>query len=155
MNKVNQTIEYIVKVSPNGAQHWYFNGKLHREDDPAIVSDRTQHWYLNGKLHREDGPAIEWRDGTQQWYLNGNFHREDGPAIVYSGGAQHWYLNGNLHREDGPAVVRPDGTQQWYLNGKSLSEAEHKAQTQPKKLSPCAGQTVTIDGVDYVLTPKE
>ncbi|MCR4330295.1 MAG: hypothetical protein NUV49_00170, partial [Patescibacteria group bacterium] len=111
--------------------------------------------------HREDGPAIEWSDGSQHWYLNGKLHREDGPAIVYSDRTQHWYLNGKLHREDGPAIVYSDGTQQWYLNGEFLSE--HKAQTQPKKLSPCAGQTaqrcagqtVTIDGVDYVLTPKE
>jgi hypothetical protein len=28
-------------------------------------------WYLNGKLHREDGPAIEWSGGNSWWYLNG------------------------------------------------------------------------------------
>ena len=28
-------------------------------------------WYLNGKLHREDGPAIEYANGTKYWYLNG------------------------------------------------------------------------------------
>ena len=31
----------------------------------------TKEWYLNGKLHREDGPAIEWSDGSKSWYLNG------------------------------------------------------------------------------------
>jgi hypothetical protein len=25
---------------------------------------------LNGKLHREDGPAIEWTDGHKSWWLN-------------------------------------------------------------------------------------
>ena len=27
-------------------------------------------WCLNGKLHREDGPAIEWANGDKEWYLN-------------------------------------------------------------------------------------
>ena len=31
----------------------------------------AKEWYLNGKLHREDGPAIEWGDGKRWWYLNG------------------------------------------------------------------------------------
>ena len=31
----------------------------------------TKEWYLNGKLHREDGPAIEYADGGKEWYLNG------------------------------------------------------------------------------------
>ena len=29
-------IEYTVKVYPNGDKSWYLNGKLHREDGPAI-----------------------------------------------------------------------------------------------------------------------
>ena len=32
----------------------------------------TKFWYLNGKMHREDGPAIEWPSGDKWWYLNGN-----------------------------------------------------------------------------------
>ena len=31
----------------------------------------TKFWYLNGKLHREDGPAIEYPNGDGFWYLNG------------------------------------------------------------------------------------
>ena len=42
-------IEYTVKVYPNGSKSWW----------------------LNGKLHREDGPAIEWADGDKSWWLNG------------------------------------------------------------------------------------
>ena len=41
-------IEYTVKVYPNG----------------------DKYWCLNGKLHREDGPAIEWANGDKSWYLN-------------------------------------------------------------------------------------
>ena len=38
-------IEYTVKVFDNG----------------------NRYWYLNGKLHREDGPAIECADGDREW----------------------------------------------------------------------------------------
>ena len=51
-------------------------------------------WYRNGKLHREDGPAIECLDGSKFWYLNDQRHREDGPALEYSDGDKAWYLNG-------------------------------------------------------------
>ena len=57
-------------------------------------SDGTKHWYLNGKLHREDGPAVEYSDGIKHWYLNGKLHREDGPAVGFWSGNKHWYLNG-------------------------------------------------------------
>ena len=58
------------------------------------VYDGYKKWYLNGKLHREDGPAIENSNGTKFWYLNGKLHRGDGPAIEYSDGNKYWYLNG-------------------------------------------------------------
>jgi len=63
---------YEVKVYTNGAKYWYLNGKLHREDGPAIEhTSGNKHWFLNGKLHREDGPAVEWANGDKEWYLNG------------------------------------------------------------------------------------
>ena len=34
----------------------------------------TKRWFLNGKLHREDGPAVEWSNSTKEWYLNGKRH---------------------------------------------------------------------------------
>jgi hypothetical protein len=60
----------------------------------AIDTDGTKYWYLNGKIHREDGPAIEGTTGSKYWYRNGQYHREDGPAIEYSNGTGYWYLNG-------------------------------------------------------------
>ena len=62
---------------------------------PVMTIDEhgTKRWYINGKLHREDGPAVEWTDGEKQWFINGKFHREDGPAVEYSGTKQ-WYKNG-------------------------------------------------------------
>ncbi|MDP2696101.1 MAG: hypothetical protein Q8O87_02500 [bacterium] len=59
---------------------------------------RTEHkdfveWTLDGKLHREDGPAIEHADGTKEWFINGKRHREDGPAKEWPDGKKSWYIN--------------------------------------------------------------
>jgi hypothetical protein len=56
---------------------WYLNGKLHREDGPAVIehTSGTKWWYLKGKLHRKDGPAIEYMDGTKVWSLHGKWCR--------------------------------------------------------------------------------
>ena len=35
-----------------------------------VFSNRTE-WYINGKLHREDGPAVEYANGYKGWWLNG------------------------------------------------------------------------------------
>ena len=34
------------------------------------------YYTLNGKLHREDGPAVEDANGTKFWYLNGKEYTE-------------------------------------------------------------------------------
>lgn len=118
-------------------------------------SDGTKHWYLNGKLHREDGPAVEYSDGTKSWHLNGKLHREDGPAVEHWGGAKEWYLNDQLHREDGPAVEYWGGAKSWYLNGEVYSEFDYKAEMAKRnsaEASSCSGKTVTIDGKEYKLT---
>ena len=63
------------------------------------VEDGYKEWYLNGKLHREDGPAVESPNGYKEWYLNGKLHREDGPAVEYSNGDKSWFINGEKHTE--------------------------------------------------------
>ena len=91
----------------------------------------SKEWYLNDKRHREDGPAIEFTNGYKAWYLNDKRHREDGPAMEYANGDKFWCLNDRLHREDGPAIEWASGDKYWYLNGEYLTEAEHKAKTNP------------------------
>jgi len=113
-----------------------------------VYDNGTKKWYLNGKLHREDGPAIEYADGSKSWWLNGKRHREDGPAIEWASGSKYWYLNGELHREDGPAVEWASGHKFWYLNGKNVTEKEHKELTSK---ATCAGKVVEIDGIKYEL----
>jgi hypothetical protein len=65
-------IEYTVKVYNNGDKEWFLNGKLHREDGPAIEhSNGYKSWFLNGKRHREDGPAVEFCNSYKSWFLDG------------------------------------------------------------------------------------
>jgi hypothetical protein len=86
--------------------------------------DGTKEWRLDGKLHREDGPAIEYSNGAKYWYRDGQLHREDGPGFEGADGSKLWYRNGQLHREDGPAVEWPDGAEEWYLDGERVKQDE-------------------------------
>jgi hypothetical protein len=65
----------------------------------VVVENGTKFWYHNGKLHREDGPAVEYVNGDSQWYLNGKRHREDGPAVENISGNKYWYLKGIKYSE--------------------------------------------------------
>ena len=38
-------------------------------------------WYLNGKLHREDGPAIECANGHKYWFLN-DINLHNNPSYI-------------------------------------------------------------------------
>jgi hypothetical protein len=93
-------------------------------------------WFLNGKLHREDGPAVEYPNGTKHWFLNGEWHRKDGPAYEGSDGTKQWFLNDKLHREDGPAVEEACGTKFWFLNDNEVSwqEVFKQAKTQEQQV---------------------
>ena len=68
-------------------------------------SNGTREWYKNGKLYRDDGPAIEGSDGTREWYINGKRHRDDGPAVEHSNGIRKWYMDGNLVHIWYPGVI--------------------------------------------------
>jgi hypothetical protein len=56
------------------------------------LPDGTKNWLLNGKLHREDGPAVEWFNGIKQWYLNGKTtHPEAVVDLWLERGIFCWY----------------------------------------------------------------
>ena len=112
----------------------------------TVCDNGDRFWFLNGKLHREDGPAIEFISGDKHWYLNGEFHREDGPAVEYVSGTKHWFLNGKLHREDGPACEYVNGNIEWYINGKYLTEEEFLQMTQK--------HTIIIDGQEIQISEE-
>jgi hypothetical protein len=78
--------------------------------NPVIDQYGTKKWYDdNGKLHRDDGPAIECSYGlkNKSWYINGLRHRLDGPAIEDCDGYKSWYLNGiKIHCNDNEEFLR-------------------------------------------------
>ncbi len=114
-----------------------------------IGEDGTKRWFLNGKLHREDGPAIECADGGKCWYINDKLHREDGPAVECADGGKCWYINDKLHREDGPAIEHANGDKFWLINGVKLNKKEFNKLTN-KNLAPVV-KVIEIDGVKYEL----
>ena len=108
-----------------GVRVWKLNGKIHREDGPAIEwldDPDTKAWYLNGLRHRTDGPAFERNDGCKMWFVNGVQHRIDGPAVVWGNGGEMWMVNGEYHRIGGPAwIVKHDPKserEEWWVNNK-------------------------------------
>ena len=130
-------------VDAEGAERWYRDDKLPREDGPAVeYAEGTKFWYQNGNLHREDGPAIEFANGSMQWYYKHIFagsgdkpdptlwtrltstKADGGPllngCVVDTDRNKHWFKDGKRHREDGPAVEYVDGTTEWYFNGQLL-----------------------------------
>ena len=90
------------KTDSNGVKKWYNKeGKLHREDGPAIIRpNNDREWLISGKLHRTDGPAATRTNGTKEWFQNGELHRTDGPALEYADGTKYWFLNDNELPED-------------------------------------------------------
>ena len=60
----------------------------------------VERWFKDGKLHREDGPAVIESDGSEYWHKDGKFHREDGPAVIANNGIKDYYLNDNLIKEE-------------------------------------------------------
>lgn len=111
------------------------NGKIHREDGPAIIyEDESEKYYINGELHRDNGPASivkcsrhfkgsdlypqEFKnDFILFFYKNGLFHNDSGPAIVYPWGENEYYINGLKHRTDGPAHTYEDGSYRVWVCG--------------------------------------
>jgi hypothetical protein len=37
----------------------------------VLKKDGSKLWYQDGKLHKEDGPAIELANGDKEWYFEG------------------------------------------------------------------------------------
>jgi len=65
-----------------------------KEYKVKVYNNSTKWFNLEGKLHREDGPAVEWANGDKSYYLNGKLHREDGPALEDVDGYKSYSING-------------------------------------------------------------
>ena len=115
-------IRTVVELADQNAQQeiWHVDGRLHREDGPALVDSRgVSAWCYGGRLHRVNEPAWIGR-GSIEYYLNGVRHRAGGPAVSYCDATcciLRWYHHGRLHRENAPAVIRREGNnrvREWY-----------------------------------------
>src|ERR1017187_7779284 len=89
----------------SGTKKYYKDGKLHKEDGPAVeFSNGSKKWYRDGLLHNDHGPAVEWVGIGKEWWINGELHRDNNmPAIEDDDGGKSWFIHNKLHRLDGPA----------------------------------------------------
>ena len=127
--------EYKVKVFEDRVEWRNKDGKLHREDGPAIErSNGSKEYWIDGQLHREDGPAVEWSNGGKEYYINGKLHRENGPAVEWNGDKEY-YINGKRHREDGPAVEWANGSKEYWINDKELTKKQFDNRNKVKELN--------------------
>lgn len=64
-------------------------------DNPSVIyPNGTKEWYYDNKLHRNnDLPAIEYSNGDKEWWFLGERHRINGPAIIYSR-KEYWFKEG-------------------------------------------------------------
>ena len=155
-------------IDENGVKYWYNSkGDRHRDNGPAIDHPDLKMWIINGKLHREDGPAVIYKNGfvrskyrlwmirnnvpileytyhrddatTESWCINGKFHRIGGPAVIaiidgeIDCRNQHWYIKGRLHRTDGPAYIN-GGCEGYYINGVYLTKKQFDSFKEAHKL---------------------
>ena len=63
-------------LKPDGRYYFYdADGKLHRDELPAIIGGDKVEYYKHGMRHRSNGPAIEWNPyaykGQDEWWTNG------------------------------------------------------------------------------------
>jgi hypothetical protein len=105
-------------ISSDGNVVYCKNGNFHRDNGPAIIGKNGNILYFKyGDLHRDDGPAVIHADGQSFYYKNGIVHRDDGPAVIGKNGEFAYYKNGVLHRDDGPAIIHADGTKEYWKDG--------------------------------------
>jgi len=97
-----------------------YNGYiLNRKNSPAILfEDGSKEWWANGKLHREDGPAVIYNKYTEFLHFNLYKHRKFfcNMTNIFPGYKQ-WWVDGRPHRENAPAIIDSFGSEIYYLNG--------------------------------------
>ena len=86
------------KLRPKSEKKRVFRGPEWENFSGFVVYfDGTKRWFFGGKLHKIDGPAIEYANGTKFWYVDGKRHRLDGPAGERSDGTKFWFVDGKQH----------------------------------------------------------
>jgi len=57
-------------------QIYYKHGLIHREDGPAIITNSNKNnfkleWYFEGKKHRDNAPALIEGNGNMEYWIRG------------------------------------------------------------------------------------
>lgn len=88
-------------------QKFNVGGAMSKKPKTEIIvnSAGDSFYYKDGKLHREDGPAITYCNGNVFYYKNGILHRNNGPAVIFSCGVAQYYKNGIRCVDDGNKFV--------------------------------------------------
>ena len=158
--------------------------------------DGVSNWYKDGKLHREDGPAVRLRDGkvfyyfdnvkilskevldilvrnkdnilqcskstSDEQYLSDGLHHvkynQSDYFVFIKNGKRHnddgpaficnnvsYWKNGKLHREDGPAVECDMDPCQYFLNGIEYNKEEFYKKIMNKKNPAVKEKVYTVE----------
>lgn len=59
------------------SEEWWYLGKRHRKNKPAVMDYKIQTWFLNDKKHNLNGPAIQRKDGSTDYFIFGEHISED------------------------------------------------------------------------------
>ncbi|RTK95515.1 MAG: hypothetical protein EKK64_06750 [Neisseriaceae bacterium] len=116
----------------NGALHWFFNGKRHRDKGPAIIlpstfspltSKREEHFFIHGNKYainkEEEFEEIRLIPDPNFLYEKSILHSiDDMPSIVFKNGTKIWFNEDKFHRENEPAIIYGNGDQEWWRKGK-------------------------------------
>lgn len=70
-----------------------------------ILEDGTIRTYKNGKLHSENEPAIIGANGNKIWCINGFWHRENGPAFLSLNGDKAWYYKDTCYGDNNDFTI--------------------------------------------------
>ncbi|RTK95521.1 MAG: hypothetical protein EKK64_06780 [Neisseriaceae bacterium] len=92
-------------IQKEDALYHYKNGRIHKDNGPAVIFPDKEVWYHYGKIHRDnDLPAVIYKDGSKEWYCKGKRHRLGGnPArikIIKGGIIKEWWLEDEIHLQE-------------------------------------------------------
>ncbi len=163
LNEENQEHSFYNRpaVKLNDLQVWYFRGKKHRLDGPAVIDkDKEEFWILgcniskelydslprvNGKIEGEINQFLKLPSISHIFVKNNKFHNEFGPAID-GDNLKYWLIKGEFHNEFGPSIIE-NFKEFWYIKNEKILEEEVVVYKNKKKLNEIPTPTMTIQEV--------
>lgn len=107
--------------SLNGAEIW-------RNEAGDIL------WRLNGKLHRDDGPAVETLNGRKEWWKHGKRHRLEAAAVMQGTFSSQWWIDGIRYSASEHFMLMPEHLQKLEMGLKDDTPAPATAKSPPLRI---------------------